>query len=449
VAGENSMKRIVAGLLLSLLATQAVAQSTKAALNTEIDTNFPNNTTGLITPSILRTTTKDVVNSIMPTAPVTNNNIASFDGTTGLLKDSGVTSTASGTGNLCLTTSCTMVTPALGTPASGVATNLTGLPISTGLTGAGTGVLTALGVNVGTAGSVVVNGGALGTPSSGTVTNLTGTASININGTVGATTPTTGAFTSLTSPLRYGGSAIGSTATLDGTSNGSPSNAYLILQSNAQKTGVGGQSAPQTLLHIGAGNDAPNLSSAQLYVSAAGTSAFAVRDSTNDIEFGMFTNHTPDVVVLGSRTNHPVVIQTNSSNNAAFSASGGLTLGSALTPLSATPADGVLQTSSYVQVGTKIRAAGSAPTISAGCNGAGSSIVGSDLAGTVTGQTAAATTCTITFNVAYAATPHCVASGQSSPLTGAMTPSTTTLVVNFASTANYKWSYICMAQSGG
>jgi hypothetical protein len=39
---------------------------------------------------------------------------------------------------------------------------------------------------------------ALGTPSSGVVTNLTGTASININGTVGATTATTGAFTSLT-----------------------------------------------------------------------------------------------------------------------------------------------------------------------------------------------------------------------------------------------------------
>jgi hypothetical protein len=48
------------------------------------------------------------------------------------------------------------------------------------------------------AGSYVTSGGALGTPSSGTVTNLTGTASININGTVGATTPTTGAFTTLT-----------------------------------------------------------------------------------------------------------------------------------------------------------------------------------------------------------------------------------------------------------
>lgn len=63
---------------------------------------------------------------------------------------------------------------ALGTPSSGTLTNATGLPISTGLTGAGTGVLTALGVNVGTAGSFVVNGGALGTPLTATLTNATG-----------------------------------------------------------------------------------------------------------------------------------------------------------------------------------------------------------------------------------------------------------------------------------
>lgn len=50
----------------------------------------------------------------------------------------------------------------------------TGLPISTGVSGLGTSVATALGVNVGTAGSFVVNGGALGTPSSGTLTNATG-----------------------------------------------------------------------------------------------------------------------------------------------------------------------------------------------------------------------------------------------------------------------------------
>jgi len=64
-------------------------------------------------------------------------------------------------------------------------------------TATGTGVVTALGVNTGTAGAFVVNGGALGTPSSGTVTNLTGTASININGTVGATTAAAGKFTTL------------------------------------------------------------------------------------------------------------------------------------------------------------------------------------------------------------------------------------------------------------
>ena len=50
----------------------------------------------------------------------------------------------------------------------------------------------------------------LGTPASGVVTNLTGTASININGTVGATTATTGAFTT----LAYTGTLTGGTGVL-------------------------------------------------------------------------------------------------------------------------------------------------------------------------------------------------------------------------------------------
>jgi hypothetical protein len=54
------------------------------------------------------------------------------------------------------------------------ATNVTVTPAIGSITGLGTGVSTALGVNTGSAGSFVVNGGALGTPSSGTGTNITG-----------------------------------------------------------------------------------------------------------------------------------------------------------------------------------------------------------------------------------------------------------------------------------
>lgn len=49
-------------------------------------------------------------------------------------------------------------------------------------TGLGTNVLTALGVAVGTAGSFVVNGGALGTPASGVLTNATGLPIAGITG---------------------------------------------------------------------------------------------------------------------------------------------------------------------------------------------------------------------------------------------------------------------------
>ena len=110
-----------------------------------------------------------------------------FTGTTTLTFPTSGTVTAlgnttTGSGSIVLATSPTLVTPALGTPTALTLTNATGLPISTGLIGTGTSVLTALAVNVGSAGAFVTFNGALGTPSSGNLSNCTGITPSNIGG---------------------------------------------------------------------------------------------------------------------------------------------------------------------------------------------------------------------------------------------------------------------------
>lgn len=96
----------------------------------------------------------------------------------------------SGSGSVCLTTSCVMTTPNLGTPSAVTLTSGTGLPISTGVSGLGTGVATFLATptsaNLATAVTDETGSGALvfgtsptlvtpalGTPSALVLTNAT------------------------------------------------------------------------------------------------------------------------------------------------------------------------------------------------------------------------------------------------------------------------------------
>jgi hypothetical protein len=141
---------------------------------------------------------------------------SSYSAGTGLTLAAGVFSITN-TGVAASTYGSATASPVFAVNAQGQITSVTNTTITPALgsiTGFGTGVATFLATptsaNLAAAVSDETGTGALvfatsptfvtpalGTPASGVVTNLTGTASININGSVGATTPTTGAFTVL------------------------------------------------------------------------------------------------------------------------------------------------------------------------------------------------------------------------------------------------------------
>jgi hypothetical protein len=145
-----------------------------------------------------------------------------------------------------------------------------GAGVAPSTTTTGTGVVTALGVAVGSAGAFVTFNGALGTPSSGTVTNLTGTASININGTVGATTAAAGTFTTLTATTNISSTRINPRALALSANSATPainSDAYDIVV-------ITGQTAAITSFTTNLTGTPVN--GQKLWVSITGTAAVAI-----------------------------------------------------------------------------------------------------------------------------------------------------------------------------
>lgn len=262
------------------------------------------------------------------------------------------------------------------------ASNVTVIPAVGSVSGLGTGVATALGVNVGSAGAPLVNGGVLGTPSSGVATNLTGTASGLTAGNVTTNANLTGDVTSVGNAT-----AIAAGVIVNADVNASAAIAYsklaltgAIVNADITNSTIDLTAKVTGILPAANGGTGINNSTRTLTVNTnAGTLAFGAASKTLTINNSLALSGT-DATVMTFPSTSATIARTDAANT--FTGVQTMT-----SPAITTPAFTGTWTGTYTIGGTPtLGAATWSGTQSAGGNQLNNVVIGtsSPLAGTFT-----------------------------------------------------------------